>query len=64
MMVSRGGGKVLLNILMRLIRPIRWTSATQAPHVAIRHYVMGDRCYEDATREDMEKMRDVTSRGA
>ena len=33
---------------------------TQAPHVAIRHYVMGDRCYEDATREDMEKMRDVT----
>jgi N-acyl-D-amino-acid deacylase len=33
---------------------------TQAPHVAIRHYVMGERCYGNATREDMEKMRDVT----
>ena len=33
---------------------------TQAPHVAIRHYVMGERCYDDATPEDMARMRDIT----
>ena len=33
---------------------------TQAPHVAIRHYVMGERCYDDATAEDMAAMRDIT----
>ncbi|MFT7653170.1 MAG: N-acyl-D-amino-acid deacylase [Limisphaerales bacterium] len=32
----------------------------QAPHVAIRQYVMGDRCYDDATTQDMEQMRDIT----
>lgn len=33
---------------------------TQVPHVAIRHYVMGERCYDDATAEDMAQMRDIT----
>ncbi len=33
---------------------------TQVPHVAIRHYVMGDRCYDDATTDDMEAMRAIT----
>ena len=33
---------------------------TQVPHVAIRHYVMGERCYDDATDEDMAQMRDIT----
>lgn len=32
----------------------------QVPHVAIRHYVMGDRCYEDATPSDMAAMREIT----
>lgn len=32
----------------------------QVPHVAIRHYVMGERCYEDATTADMAAMRDIT----
>ena len=32
----------------------------QVPHVAVRHYVMGDRCYDDATPEDMATMRDIT----
>ena len=36
---------------------------TQVPHVAIRHYVMGERCYEDATRADMEAMHDLTRQG-
>ncbi len=35
----------------------------QVPHVAIRHYVMGDRCYDDATPTDMEHMRDLTREG-
>jgi len=33
---------------------------TQVPHVAVRHYVMGDRCYDDATQQDMSAMRDIT----
>ncbi|MEM7080496.1 MAG: amidohydrolase family protein [Pseudomonadota bacterium] len=33
---------------------------TQVPHVALRHYVMGERCYEDATLDDMDQMRDLT----
>ena len=33
---------------------------TQAPHVAMRLYVMGERCYDDATPEDMAEMRRLT----
>ena len=36
---------------------------TQVPHVAVRAYVMGERCYEDSRPEDMSAMRDIT-RGA
>ena len=43
--------------------PYTMDIGTQAPHVAIRHYVMGDRCYDDATQQDMQRMRDIT-RGA
>jgi len=32
----------------------------QVPHVAIRHYVMGDRCYDDATSDDIEQMQLIT----
>ena len=35
----------------------------QVPHVAVRHYVMGERCYDDATPEDMADMQALT-RGA
>ena len=27
----------------------------QVPHVAIRHYVMGERCYDEANAEDLKK---------
>ena len=41
---------------------------TQVPHVAIRHYVMGERCYDEATENDLEQMkmitRDALERGA
>lgn len=33
---------------------------TQVPHVAVRHYVMGERCYDDATPQDISAMRDIT----
>jgi N-acyl-D-aspartate/D-glutamate deacylase len=33
---------------------------TQVPHVALRHYVMGDRCYDDATADDIIAMADIT----
>jgi N-acyl-D-aspartate/D-glutamate deacylase len=32
----------------------------QVPHVAIRHYVMGDRCYDDATADDIAEMARLT----
>ena len=32
----------------------------QVPHVPVRYYVMGDRCYDDATAEDMAQMAALT----
>ncbi len=32
----------------------------QLPHVALRHYVMGERCYDDATPDDMAAMAAIT----
>ena len=32
----------------------------QVPHVAVRHYVMGERCYDDATADDMVTMSELT----
>ena len=32
----------------------------QVPHVAVRYYVMGDRCYDDATADDIAKMAAIT----
>ena len=32
----------------------------QVPHVALRHYVMGERCYDDATAEDIASMAAIT----
>jgi N-acyl-D-aspartate/D-glutamate deacylase len=32
----------------------------QVPHVAVRHYVMGERCYDDATPADMLEMQRLT----
>src|SRR4051812_24804570 len=32
----------------------------QIPHVALRYYVMGERCYEDATAADIAAMADLS----
>jgi N-acyl-D-amino-acid deacylase len=34
---------------------------TQVPHVAIRRYVMGDRCYDDATDSDLDQMATIVN---
>jgi N-acyl-D-aspartate/D-glutamate deacylase len=36
---------------------------TQVPHVALRHYVMGERCYDDATADDIAEMAALTRQG-
>ena len=32
----------------------------QIPHVALRYYVMGERCYDDATADDIARMADLS----
>ena len=32
----------------------------QVPHVALRYYVMGDRCYDDATADDIARMSELS----
>ena len=59
MKAFRGAGKPFLNTLMLSIRRMRWISVP-VPHVAVRHYVMGDRSYDEATKHDMAAMRDIT----
>lgn len=34
---------------------------TQVPHVAVRHYVMGERCYDDASADDIKRMAAITT---
>lgn len=40
--------------------PYSMDIGAQVPHVAIRHYVMGERCYDDANADDIAGMRDIT----
>jgi N-acyl-D-aspartate/D-glutamate deacylase len=43
--------------------PYTMDIGTQVPHVAVRAYVMGERCYDDATAEDMAAMSAITRQG-
>jgi len=43
--------------------PYTMDIGAQVPHVAVRHYVMGERCYGDATPDDMAQMAAVTRQG-
>ena len=40
--------------------PYTMDVGAQVPHVAVRHYVMGARCYEDATAADIAQMAAIT----
>ncbi len=42
------------------VTPYSLDIGAQLPHVALRHYVMGEWCYEDATAADMEQMAAIT----
>jgi N-acyl-D-amino-acid deacylase len=54
--------------LTAIDKPYVMDVGTQVPHVAIRRYVMGDRCYGDANDSDIAKMtalvREALQRGA
>ena len=54
------GWKTFPEYLDAIDTPYAVDVGTQVPHVAIRHYVMGDRCYDDATEQDMAEMRSIT----
>ncbi len=54
------GWKTFPEYLDAIDTPYAVDVGTQVPHVAIRHYVMGDRCYDDATEADMAEMRSIT----
>ncbi|MGR8920771.1 MAG: N-acyl-D-amino-acid deacylase family protein [Gammaproteobacteria bacterium] len=43
--------------------PYTMDVGTQVPHVAVRHYVMGERCYDDATADDIAAMAALTRQG-
>jgi N-acyl-D-aspartate/D-glutamate deacylase len=57
------GWETFSEYLDQIDTPYTVDVGTQVPHVAIRHYVMGERCYDEATTADMAAMRDLT-RGA
>ncbi len=40
--------------------PYSMDVGAQVPHVAVRHYVMGARCYEDATADEIAQMAAIT----
>ena len=54
------GWQTFANYLDVIDTPYAIDVAAQAPHVAIRHFVMGERCYDDATAEDMQEMSRIT----
>lgn len=54
------GWETFSEYLQSIDTPYTVDIGTQVPHVAIRHYVMGERCYDDATKQDMRAMRDIT----
>lgn len=54
------GWKTFPEYLDAIDTPYAVDVGTQVPHVAIRHYVMGERCYDDATDQDMAEMRTIT----
>ncbi|XOV82750.1 MAG: amidohydrolase family protein [bacterium] len=54
------GWETFAQYLDTIDTPYTMDIGTQVPHVAIRHYVMGERCYDEATATDMTAMRDIT----
>jgi len=54
------GWETFAEYLDAIDTPYSMDIGTQVPHVAIRHYVMGERCYDAASRADLSAMRTIT----
>ena len=54
------GWESFAEYLSSIDTPYTMDVGAQVPHVAVRHYVMGARCYEDATPADIAAMAAIT----
>ena len=54
------GWESFAEYLRAIDTPYTMDVGAQVPHVAVRHYVMGARCYEDATTADIAQMAAIT----
>ena len=54
------GWETFAEYLDAIDTPYKVYVGAQVPHVAVRHYVMGSRCYGDATPADMGEMQRLT----
>jgi N-acyl-D-amino-acid deacylase len=54
------GWESFAEYLTSIDTPYTMDVGAQVPHVAVRHYVMGARCYEDATAADIAQMAAIT----
>ena len=54
------GWETFAQYLAHIDTPYAMDVGAQVPHVAVRHYVMGERCYDDATQADIAAMAAIT----
>jgi N-acyl-D-amino-acid deacylase len=54
------GWETFAEYLDAIDTPYSMDIGAQVPHVALRHYVMGERCYGDASAEDMAEMAEIS----
>ncbi|CAN0433228.1 unnamed protein product, partial [Phaeothamnion confervicola] len=54
------GWESFAEYLSSIDTPYTMDVGAQVPHVAVRHYVMGARCYDDATAADIAAMAAIT----
>ncbi len=54
------GWESFAEYLSSIDTPYTMDVGAQVPHVAVRHYVMGARCYDDATPADIAEMAAIT----
>lgn len=54
------GWESFAEYLAAIDTPYTMDVGAQVPHVAVRHYVMGERCYDDATPDDIARMAAIT----
>jgi N-acyl-D-amino-acid deacylase len=55
------GWETFAEYLQAIDTPYTMDIGSQVPHVALRHYVMGERCYDEATSDDIADMAALTT---